>query len=231
MEALEQEIYELAGHPLNIASPKQLQQVLFEELGLPVVKKTKTGPSTDADVLEELAAVHPLPAKIIEYRQYAKLKSTYVDALPEMVHPDDRPRARLVQPGSGGHRAAQLQRPEPAEHPGPDGRGPRDPLGVRARRAGLAAPGRRLLADRAARAGPFLAATSGSPRPSPATRTSTPGWPARSTASRWTRSRREMRREAKAVNFGVIYGQSAVRAGQAVGDRAGGGGGVHRHLF
>jgi len=87
IEVLAEEIYQLAGHPLNIASPKQLQQVLFAELGLPVVKKTKTGPSTDAEVLEELARIHPLPAKIIEYRQYAKLKSTYVDALPEMVHP------------------------------------------------------------------------------------------------------------------------------------------------
>jgi len=84
---LEGEVYALAGHPFNIASPKQLQKVLFSELGLPVVGRTKTGPSTDADVLEELARLHPLPAKILEYRQYAKLKSTYVDALPQMVHP------------------------------------------------------------------------------------------------------------------------------------------------
>jgi DNA polymerase-1 len=88
LERLEQEIEELAGHPLNIASPKQLAQVLFQELGLPVVKKTKTGPSTDADVLEQLASSHPLPAKIVEYRQYAKLKNTYVDALPAMIHPE-----------------------------------------------------------------------------------------------------------------------------------------------
>lgn len=87
IEKLQEEIHDLAGHPLNIASPKQLAKVLFEELHLPVVKKTKTGPSTDADVLEELAGQHPLPAKIIEYRQYMKLKSTYVDALPRMVHP------------------------------------------------------------------------------------------------------------------------------------------------
>ncbi|MCC7476402.1 MAG: DNA polymerase I, partial [Pirellulales bacterium] len=87
LAVLEQEIEELAGHPLNIASPKQLAQVLFHELRLPVVKKTKTGPSTDADVLESLAELHPLPRKIVEYRQYAKLKSTYVDALPEMIYP------------------------------------------------------------------------------------------------------------------------------------------------
>ena len=68
---------------------KQLQELLFTELKLPVVKKTaKTGPSTDAEVLEELARLHPLPAKILAYRQYAKLKSTYVDALPEMVCPE-----------------------------------------------------------------------------------------------------------------------------------------------
>jgi DNA polymerase-1 len=87
LAAVEQEIRALAGHELNIASPKQLQQVLFGELKLPVGKKTATGPSTDAEVLEELAAIHPLPAKIVEYRQYAKLKGTYVDALPDMIYP------------------------------------------------------------------------------------------------------------------------------------------------
>lgn len=84
---LEVDIYGLAGHEFNIASPKQLQQVLFTELRLPVIKKTKTGPSTDADVLETLAPQHPLPAKIVEYRQFAKLKGTYVDALPAMQNP------------------------------------------------------------------------------------------------------------------------------------------------
>jgi DNA polymerase-1 len=87
LKELEIEIEEIAGHPLNIASPKQLAQVLFQELKLPVVKKTKTGPSTDVDVLEQLADQHPLPAKIIEHRQFAKLKNTYVDALPTMIHP------------------------------------------------------------------------------------------------------------------------------------------------
>ncbi|MCH2115223.1 MAG: DNA polymerase I [Pirellulales bacterium] len=85
---LSDEIEEMAGHPLNISSPKQLGKLLFEELGLPVVKKTKTGPSTDASVLEELARKHPLPAKIVEHRQYTKLLNTYIDALPGMVHPD-----------------------------------------------------------------------------------------------------------------------------------------------
>lgn len=81
------EIYELAGHEFNIDSPIQLRKVLFEELHLPVKKKTKTGPSTDQDVLEELALEHPLPAKIIEHRRLGKLKGTYLDALPELINP------------------------------------------------------------------------------------------------------------------------------------------------
>ncbi len=85
LAALETEIYTLAGREFNIASPKQLAEVLFTERGLPVLKRTKTGPSTDADVLEQLAREHPLPAKIIEFRQFAKLKNTYVDALPALV--------------------------------------------------------------------------------------------------------------------------------------------------
>ncbi len=87
MEALEKEIHAIAGHEFNIASPKQLATVLFEELGLPIVKKTKTGPSTDVSVLQELAAQHELPAKMIEYRQLAKLKSAYLDTLPELICP------------------------------------------------------------------------------------------------------------------------------------------------
>jgi len=87
IQCLRSEIHELAGGEFNIDSPKQLQKVLFEELGLPVVKRTKTGPSTDAEVLETLAPHHPLPAKVVEYRQFTKLKGTYVDALPTLVNP------------------------------------------------------------------------------------------------------------------------------------------------
>ncbi len=90
LDKLTIEIEELAGHPLNIASPKQLAELLFSELKLPVIKRTKTGASTDASVLEELAGMHPLPAKIVEHRQYAKLLNTYVDALPTMVHPETK---------------------------------------------------------------------------------------------------------------------------------------------
>jgi DNA polymerase-1 len=85
IERLEKEIYEIAGREFNIDSRIQLSQVLFDEQKLPVVKRTKTGPSLDAEALEELAALHPLPAKISEYRHLAKLKSTYVDALPALI--------------------------------------------------------------------------------------------------------------------------------------------------
>jgi DNA polymerase-1 len=86
---LEGEIYALAGgERFNIDSPRQLATVLFERLGLPVIKQTrKTGPSTDADVLQELAQRHEMPAKLLEYRQFAKLKGTYVDALQALIHP------------------------------------------------------------------------------------------------------------------------------------------------
>lgn len=80
------EIYEAAGSEFNIDSPKQLSQILFEVLKLPVMKRTKTGISTDQEVLEKLALEHPLPAKIIEHRQLSKLKGTYLDALPNLVN-------------------------------------------------------------------------------------------------------------------------------------------------
>ncbi len=87
MEALQQEIFQLAGKTFNIDSRLQLAKVLFEDLQLPVVKKTKTGPSTDVEVLTELASQHALPARIVEYRQNARLKSTYVDGLLQLIHP------------------------------------------------------------------------------------------------------------------------------------------------
>ena len=89
MVALEQEAYALAGQPFNLGSPKQIGEVLFGKLGLPVKRKTASGaPSTDEDVLQELAADFPLPAKILEHRAFRKLKGTYTDKLPLMVNPD-----------------------------------------------------------------------------------------------------------------------------------------------
>jgi DNA polymerase I len=88
LELLQEEIWKEAGEEFNINSNPQLREILFERLELPVIKRTKTGPSTDASVLEELAAEgHALPRHLLEYRQLEKLRSTYVDALPRLVHP------------------------------------------------------------------------------------------------------------------------------------------------
>ena len=88
LQALMSKIYSLAGQEFNINSPKQLSEVLFEKLKLPVIKKTKTGFSTDVEVLQQLSAVHELPAEILTYRTLTKLKSTYIDSLPSMINPD-----------------------------------------------------------------------------------------------------------------------------------------------
>jgi len=88
MSLTEVKIYTMAGEKFNINSPKQLQVVLFEKLGLPKGRKTKEGYSTDVDVLTNLARNHELPAEILSYRSFAKLKSTYIDALPVLINPD-----------------------------------------------------------------------------------------------------------------------------------------------
>ena len=88
LAVLEAEIHQLAGGPFNIGSPKQLGEVLFENLGLPKGKKTKTGWSTDVEVLNKLAEDHEIAAKILDYRSLMKLKGTYTDALPKLIHPE-----------------------------------------------------------------------------------------------------------------------------------------------
>lgn len=88
LDELEQKAYELAGDKFNLSSPKQLQAILFEKMGLPVLKKTPSGaPSTNEEVLQDLALDYPLPKVILEYRGLAKLKSTYTDKLPKMINP------------------------------------------------------------------------------------------------------------------------------------------------
>ncbi len=87
MKQAEVDLYQSIGHTVKINSPKELSDLLFNELGLPKTKRTKTGYSTDANSLEGLKGLHPVVDKILEYRQVAKLKSTYVDALPEMINP------------------------------------------------------------------------------------------------------------------------------------------------
>lgn len=87
LRRLEEEIQRVAGVSFNPASPKQLAEVLFDKLNLQVIRKTKTGRSTDSDVLEELAVYHPLPALILDYRTLSKLRSTYTDTLPKLINP------------------------------------------------------------------------------------------------------------------------------------------------
>ncbi len=87
LDNLRREIYQLAGEEFNPASPKQVATILYEKLKLPVIKKTKTGPSTDSLVLKELALQHPLPEKILTYRELEKLLNTYIKKLPEYINP------------------------------------------------------------------------------------------------------------------------------------------------
>ncbi|MDQ3239195.1 MAG: DNA polymerase [bacterium] len=95
LENLTKEIYEDAGHEFNINSPKQLAEVLFDDLKLPVIKRTKTGRSTDEEVLKELSVGGGIAEKILEYRELYKLKSTYIDALPKYIQEDGRIHSKL----------------------------------------------------------------------------------------------------------------------------------------
>ena len=90
IEELEQNIYEKAGKTFNINSPKQLGVILFEDLKMPFAKKTKTGYSTNADILEKLAPDYPIVSEILEYRQLTKLKSTYADGLAAFIQEDGK---------------------------------------------------------------------------------------------------------------------------------------------
>ncbi len=97
IDTMVSEIYDLAGEEFNINSPKQLGEILFSKLGLPARKKTKSGYSTSADVLEDLADSYPIVAKVLEYRMLAKLKSTYCEGLVKEIAPDGRIRSTLSQ--------------------------------------------------------------------------------------------------------------------------------------
>ena len=110
MSAIEAEVYIAAGRPFNINSGPQLRQVLFDELKLPSLQKTPGGEqSTAQEVLEALARDHPLPALLLRHRQLSKLKSTYLDALPELVHARRRSDPCVVQSGSRSDRPALLR--------------------------------------------------------------------------------------------------------------------------
>ena len=144
-------IYAFAGIEFNINSPKQLAEVLFDKLQLPVTKrtgKTRTA-STSVEVLEELALSHDLPRLILEWRALSKLKGTYIDALPQLVHPTTgRVHTTFNQAVAATGRLSSSD-PNLQNIPDPHGTGARDPARVR-RRAGLRADLCRLLANRAA---------------------------------------------------------------------------------
>jgi DNA polymerase-1 len=136
---LEARITEAVGHPFNIGSPRQLEQVLFDELGLPSTKRTKTARSTDASVLEELRSQHPVVAQILEHRQLAKLKSTYADTLPILVDADGRLHTTYSQAVAA---TGRLSSTDPNLQNIPI----RTALGRRIRRVFVAPPGKLLLA-------------------------------------------------------------------------------------
>ena len=125
-----------AGEEFNLNSPPQLRAILYEQLGLQPGKKTPKGElSTDASVLEKLRDEHPIVDALLQWRELDKLNSTYLEALPRLVDPRDGRVHTTFNQAVGGHRAARLLQPQPAEHPGAQRPRPPDPAGVRPRRA------------------------------------------------------------------------------------------------
>ncbi|HUI45533.1 MAG TPA: DNA polymerase I [Nitrospirota bacterium] len=215
ISSIEKTIYELAGMTFNINSPKQLAEILFGKLQLAPLKKTKTGFSTNVDVLEELAHLHPLPAEILKYRTLAKLKSTYVDALPAMINPrTGRLHTSLNQTVTA---TGRLSSSDPNLQNIPI----RTEVGREIRRAFIAEPGASLLsADYSQIELRILAHMSRDPA---LIRTFQEGEDVHTrTASEIfglspNEITPEMRRKAKAVNFGIIYGISAFGLAQDIG--------------
>jgi DNA polymerase-1 len=207
LSQLTEKIYGLAGAVFNVASNRQLSEVLFEKLALPVIRRTKTGPSTDQDVLEKLAEKHPLPAAVLEVRQLAKLKGTYIDALPLLVDSrDGRVHTTFNQSTAA---TGRLSSSDPNLQNIPT----RTDLGRRIRQAFVASPGRVLVsADYNQIELRILAHVSKDPALVDSfareldihTQTA---------AEVFAVSPREitpeMRRVAKAINFGIAYGLSA----------------------
>ena len=213
----ERRIFELAGSEFNINSPQQLAEILFDKLQLPMPRKYGRGKvrSTAADVLEELAALHALPRAIIEYREIAKLKSTYVDALPKLIHPQTgRLHSRLSQTGTATGRLS-------SSNPNLQNIPVRSELGRKIRAAFAAEPSWTLLsADYSQIELRILAHFSGDPVLVEAfqrgedihARTAQEVFgvgPLMQTA--------EHRRGAKVINFGIIYGLSAFGLAQQLG--------------
>jgi len=214
IEALTKEIYELAGCEFNINSPKQLGAVLFETLGLPCKKKTKSGYSTNADVLEELANDYPVVALVLEYRTLAKLKSTYCEGLLKVIGKDGRIRSTLNQTET---RTGRISSTEPNLQNIPV----RSELGSRMRKFFVAGEGNVLVdADYSQIELRVLAHLSGD-------RTMIDGFIGGEDIHRITASQvfnmpmsmvtPLMRSRAKAVNFGIVYGIGAFSLAKDIG--------------
>jgi DNA polymerase I len=213
--AVERAIFELAGTQFNINSPKQLAEILFSKLQLTPTKRTKTGFSTNVDVLEELALHHPLPAVILKYRTLAKLKSTYVDALPAMINP------RTGRLHTSFNQAVAATGRLSSSDPNLQNIPIRTDIGRQIRRAFIAEEGASLLsADYSQIELRILAHMSDDPAfirtfqsdEDVHARTASEifGLPPADITP-------EMRRKAKAVNFGIIYGISAFGLAQDIG--------------
>ena len=213
---LEAEAHALAGGPFNLGSPKQIGEVLFERLGLPVIKKTATGaPSTDEEVLEKLAEDYPLPARILAHRSLAKLKSTYTDKLPTMVNPaTGRVHTHYAQAVAVTGRLA-------SNEPNLQNIPIRTPEGRRIREAFIAPPGwtiasadysqieLRIMAHLSEDAALLRAFAEGQDVHR-ATAAEVFGQPPEQVTP-------EQRRYAKTINFGLIYGMSAYGLAKALG--------------
>jgi len=208
MMALEREAHELAGQPFNMGSPKQIGEILFTKLGLPVLKKTVSGaPSTDEDVLEKLAEDYPLPARILEHRSLAKLKGTYTDKLPLMVNPQTgRVHTNYAQAVAVTGRLS-------SNDPNLQNIPIRTAEGRRVREAFIAPPGHSILsADYSQIELRLMAHISEDPN---LLKAFTEGMDVhRATASEVfgvdpAEVSSEQRRYAKTINFGLIYGMSA----------------------
>ena len=206
LETLLRDIHTLAGEEFNVNSPPQLQRILFEQLKLPHGKKTKTGYSTDVSVLEKLAVEHELPQQILEYRHLTKMKSTYVDALPQLVHAETK---RLHT--SLNQTIAETGRLS-SSNPNLQNIPIRSQLGREIRRAFVAAPGHRMVSiDYSQIELRLLAHLSEDPVLIEAfhsgedihTRTAMEVFGVELGAVD-----DDMRRMAKTVNFGILYGQS-----------------------
>jgi len=216
MVALEQQAYEAAGQPFNMASPKQIGEILFGKLGLPVKKKTASGaPSTDEEVLQELAADYPLPALLLEHRSLAKLKGTYTDKLPLMVNPaTGRVHTNYAQAVAITGRLA-------SNDPNLQNIPIRTAEGRRVREAFIAPPGHVLMsADYSQIELRIMAHISGDPG---LTRAFAEGQDVhRATAAEvfgipLAEVTSEQRRYAKTINFGLIYGMGAFGLAQSLG--------------